>query len=425
MRKFLIIILALLIMLPATTEMLAADDPYEEPTITVEVPSSITPNSDISIKINIKNTTGTRMWRSKVYIDTISIPSNIRQYLEFFETEEYLTRHLVIQGLKDVLYPDEEVDLAFRIKANSQIPAVTIPIYIVLETEIGLCEEGCAPYRRTVEYEVVVIRDDPNLFLELDLDEARLNVGDCYIAKGNFTVGHTIENTSQTTAFNVNLSVANSEIPLSTTITPQMPLANIKPGNSTTGLIYVATGNLSPGTYTITVDLSYRDYYGKAFYTSDTFKIVVVSTAYELLEEGELYLLSCSYQNAISAFESAMALYEEVDYQELAERCYRRIELINGIILFKQAQSYYHLGDYESASDTYALSKQHYENANDCTGTSLCQDAINAIENNPTPPANGGNGGHGGGLTTLDLSLVLVIIVLAGVVVILLVGKRR
>jgi len=402
----------------------AEEEPYDPPTLTVEVPSTITPNMDISIKINIKNTTGTRMWRSKVYIDTDSIPNNIKQYLVFYETEEYLTRHLAMQGLKDVLYPDEEVNVNFRIKAGNEIPAVTIPIYVVLESEIGLCEEGCAPYKRTMQYNTEVLRDDPNIFLVIDLEEVRLNVGDCYIAKGSFSVDYTLSNTSQTTAFNVDLSVADSQIPMSSTITPQMPLANLKPDISTNGTVYVATGNLSPGTYTVTLEVTYQDYYGKGFETSDSFNIIVASNAYELLEEGELYLLSCDYQNAITSFQQAKALYDEVGYQELSTRCYKRIEKTQGTILFSQAQDSYFDGDLDSAKESYALAKSHFDNADDCTGASLCQDAINAIEQGPSTstPSNGDTGGDG--ISTMDISLIIVVILLAGIIVILLISRK-
>jgi len=419
--------LALMILiLIASLSIATADEeePYDDPTVTVDVPSSITPNMDISVKINIKNTTGTRMWRSKVYIDTDSIPNNIKQYLVFYETEEYLTRHLTQQGLKDVLYPDEEVDVNFRIKANNQIPAVTIPIYVVLESEIGLCEEGCAPYKRTMQYDTEVIRDDPNIFLELGPDDIRLNVGDCYIAQGNFTVNYTLSNTSQTTAFNVDLSVVDSQIPMSSTITPQMPLSNIKPDITRNGSVYIATGNLSPGTYSVTLKVTYEDYYGKEFEDTDSFNIIVASNAYELLEQGELYLLSCDYQEAISSFEDAKELYEEVGYQELSNRCYKRIELAQGIMLFKQAQDLYFEGDVETAKATYEIAKEHYDNAEDCTGMSLCQDAINAIEQGGSATPSPGGDGNDGGLSTMVISLIIVIIVLVGIIVILLMGKR-
>jgi len=415
--------ISFLIIISSAATAVVADEPYDPPTLNVEMPTSITPNSDISIKVNIQNTTGTRMWRSKVYIDVNSIPSNIRQYLEFFDTEEYLTYHLAQQGFKDVLYPDEEADVAFRIKANSNIPALTIPIYIVLETEIGLCDEGCAPYRRTMEYDITVLRDDPNLFLELGMDEVRLNVGDCYIAKGNFSMTYSITNTSQTSAFNVELSVEDTLIPLSSTITPQMPITIIKPENGIDGTLYVATGNISPGTYTIKLDATYDDFYGKTFSTSDSFAIVVVSNAYELLEQGELFLLSCEYENALSSFEQARALYEEVEYTELSTRCYQRTEYVNGILMFFEAQDLYHAGSYSEAKDSYELAKIHYQNANDCTGASLCSDAIFSIENM-------GAGGQtsveddNGGFSLLEIALSIIVLGLIGLLALSTKGKK-
>ena len=269
-----------------------------------------------------------------------------------------------------------------------------------------------------------VLRDEPYVFLEIDLEEVRLNVGECYIAKGNFNVGYTLTNTSQTTAFNVDLSVGDTQIPLSATITPQMPLTSIKPDNSKEGIVYMATGNLSPGTYTISLNLTFEDYYGKEFQTSESFNIIVVSDAYQLYEQGELYLLSCSYQNAISSFEEAKALYDEVGYQELSNKCYNKIELVNAIILFEQGQDYYFSGDLENAVAAYEAAKTHYDNADDCTGVSLCQDAINAIgQMDSTSPGDTEQTG-GGGLTMLNMSLIIIIIVLVGMLVIVRMGKR-
>lgn len=424
MKKALpLIIISFLIIMSSAATVVVADEPYDPPTLNVEMPTSITPNTDISIKVNIQNTTGTRMWRSKVYIDINSIPSNIRQYLEFFETEEYLTYHLAQQGFKDVLYPDEEADVAFRIKANSDIPALTIPIYIVLETEIGLCDEGCAPYRRTLEYDVTVLRDDPNLFLELDLDEVRLNVGDCYIAKGSFSIAYSLTNTSQTSAFNVELSVEDTLIPLSSTITPQMPITIIKPENGIDGILYMATGNLSPGSYTINMVATYDDYYGKTFSTSDSFVILVVSNAYELLEQGELFLLSCDYDSALSSFEQARDLYDDVGYTELSTRCYQRIEYVNGILMFFEAQDLYHAGSYAQAKESYELAKIHYQNANDCTGASLCDDAIFSIENMESGGQESSEE-ENGGFSLMEIILSIVVIGLVGLLVITSRGKR-
>jgi hypothetical protein len=419
MKKVLPLLLFLLIsLLVPMLGQVAAAEPYDPPTITVDTLGSVTPNSLITVRVTVVNTTGTRMWRTKVSLDIMSTPSNIRQYLEFFETESYLTAYKVVRGDKDYMEPGETQEATFRIQISSDMPAATIPIYTALETEIGLCEEGCAPFYRSVESTITVERNAPNIFLELDTDLVEIQVGDCDIAVGSFSIPYVLTNTSQTTAFNVYLSVNQGGIPLTMFILPQMPLTSIKAGTAVEGTIYVTTGNLSPGTYTITANVSYDDYYGKTFYTSEDITISIVNDAYLLYSQAEVHFYECEYDEARALYIEAMGAYELVDNEDMALRCQHMLRRIDAIEYHFEALDAFNIGDYTHAKELFTLARQSYVQGEDCTGASLCAKAIIACESaiiasqQPKSEPNSGGGSY-----LVEAGLGIVIIGLVGYIV--------
>ncbi|MHC1598137.1 MAG: COG1361 family protein [Candidatus Methanofastidiosia archaeon] len=415
MKKAQIGILFFIIIFLSLGPALAYEESYTPPVLDVEVPGSVTPNTDVSVRITVENATGTRMWRSKVYLDLNSMPSTIKQYLQFYETEEYLTKQREAAGEKDAMEPGEVITTTFRIKVGKETPALTIPIYVVLETEIGECEEGCAPYFRTFNAEIVVIRNDPNLFLVLDVDDVVLEVGDCDIAKGSFAISYVIQNSSQSTAFNVNVYVPTPPVPLSINITPQMPLTSLKPGEEKNGIFYATTGNLSPGANIIPINLTYADYYGKQFSTSASFTLSVVGNAYELYSQANLDLDSCEYESAAEGFTSAMDIYLDVGNVEMVNRCEEMLAYIMAVNYFSTAQDNFYSGDIDAARGNYQIAKGHYMEANDCTGVALCEKGIDAC--NDANQGSGDSSTNDGGISALDIALIIVIMALLGILV--------
>lgn len=396
----------------------AADEPYTPPTITIDVIDSITPNSDITVRVTVQNTTGTRMWRSRVYLDIMSTPTSIRQHLTFYETEEHLTRYKVVRGEKDYMEPGEVQTATFRISVGSTMPAVTIPLYVALQTEIGLCEEGCAPYLRSVQNDIVVERNEPNIFLTLDVTDVQMEVGDCDIAQGGFSVTYTMENTSQTTAFTVRLAFDTPPVPLTILILPQMPLSSIRAGEQMEGTIYISTGTLSPGTIPLVARVTYTDYYGKSFSSTADLTITVVNDAYQLFMAGEEAMAECSYDEAAEAYEAALAIYEEVENDDMAQRCRERLARIGAVRYHLQAVEALAGGSYADAKTLYQQARSAYVQANDCVGVALCDQGIlacNTLLGGGADTPDNGNGG--GGTPVLTVVLVVIIAGLAGYIV--------
>ncbi len=420
MKKVLPLLLLFSLLAPLLASApLAAEEPYTPPTITVETIGSVTPNSLITVRVTVENTTGTRMWRSKVYLDIMSTPSNIRQYLQFYETESYLTQYKVVRGDKDYMEPGETQEATFRIQISSDMPAATIPIYTALETEIGMCEEGCAPFYRSVESRITVERNDPNIFLELDVDTVEIQVGDCDIAVGSFSIPYTLSNSSQTTAFNVDLTIDPVAIPLTIFITPQMPLTSIKAGSESEGVIYFTTGNLSPGTYTATARVEYDDYYGKTFVTTEQITLAIVNDAYLLYSQAEMYFSQCEYDEAKARYVEAMGAYAEVDNEDMALRCGQMLRRIDAIGYHLGAMDAFNDGEYAQARELFVLAKQNYDQGDDCAGSELCAKSIISCD---IAAATAGQepdseSTQGGGSILVEAGLAIVIIGLVGFII--------
>ncbi len=420
MKKVLPLLILFTLLAPLlATSLLSAEEPYTPPTVTVETIGSVTPNSLITVRVTVENTTGTRMWRPKVYLDVMSTPSNIRQYLQFYETESYLTRYKVVRGDKDYMEPGETQEATFRINIGSDMPAVTIPLYTALETEIGLCEEGCAPFYRSVESRIIVERNEPNIFLELETETVEIQVGDCDIAVGSFSIPYTLSNSSQTTAFNVNLSIDPVAIPLTIFITPQMPLTSIKAGSESEGVIYFTTGNLSPGTYSATARVEYDDYYGKTFVTTKQITLAIVNDAYLLYSQAEILFSQCEYDDARALYIEAMGAYAEVDNEDMALRCEQMLRLSDAIEYHLDAMDAFSDGDYGQARELFVLAKQNYDQGDDCTGSRLCTKSIIACDiaaanagQVPDPESN-----QGGRSILVEAGLAIVIIGLVGFII--------
>lgn len=419
MKKVLPLLLMVLVLASWPAAPVAAEEPYDPPTITVDVIESVTPNSTITVTVTVDNTTGTRMWRSKVSLDVTSTPSSIRQYLQFYETESFLTLYKVVRGEKDYMESGESQQATFRMHVTSDMPATTIPIYISLETEIGLCEEGCAPYFRVIQTEIVVERSDPNIFLDLETDTVQIQVGDCDIAAGSFSVPYTLSNSSQTTAFNVNLSIDPTAIPLTILITPQMPLASIKAETSSEGIMYFTTGNLSPGTYTAIARVTYDDYYGKSFSTTKDITLAIVNDAYLLYKQAEEYFAECNYTNAKALYVEAMGAYSDVDNEEMSQRCGQMLRRIDAIGYHSDALDACNAGEYEQAREYFTLASQQYSQGGDCAGVALsargialCDSLMYENDTNSSETEQGGGGNY-----LLEAGLGIVIAGLIGFII--------
>ncbi|HHN81131.1 MAG TPA: hypothetical protein ENN11_00720 [Methanomicrobia archaeon] len=414
-RRWLIVLMVLGLflvpMLPAT-----ADEPYTPPTISIDAPSSVTPNTNVNLKVTIVNTTGTRMWRSKVSLDINSIPSSVRQYLQFYETEYELTKYKEDMHGHDRMEPSESITKTFRVKVTNEAPAMTIPLYVTLETEVGECEEGCAPYFRTVETPIQVIRNAPSVILDLDSEGIALQAGECEIAKGSFSVNYTLTNGSDYTAFNVNVNVESPDIQLSTSITPQMPLTSMGPEDEVTGTAYMVTGHISPGTYSLTIVATYQDWYGKEFIASAPVTITVSTDAYDLYAQGERLIAACEYDAARDYLTEARDTYQEGGNVTMMHLCEELISLSYGHETLLSAQEAYYNGDYEDALAGFTAAKGHYASADDCPGKELAEEGIsacNAALSGIAPI----DEDEGGGMSTLELSLIVIVLVLAGLLV--------
>ncbi|MHC1605493.1 MAG: hypothetical protein ACXQTP_05960 [Candidatus Methanofastidiosia archaeon] len=418
------VIITILLIVFSAVPAVTADEEYDLPTVTIEMPASATPGMEIAIKVKVENTTGTKMWHSRVFIDTAAIPTNIKQYLEFYETEKYLTKYKQDQGLEDSMETGEEANAVFRIKVLREAPAMNMPITIVLETEIGLCEAGCSPYRQSVPNTTKIIRNEPNLSLDLEINEFTIQVGDCYVGGGDITIPYTITNTSQTTAYNINLNVVGTKLTFSQTITPQMPITSLGGEDDKSGNIYITIGTVGPGQHTLTAQLTYEDHYGKHYLLEKTFQVTILANAYALYNQAEIYFESCNYENAKEYYQSAKDAYEVSNNMEMAEKCRTKIELITANEYFANAQDYFFSGDYETASLFYKQAKTHYENANNCTGIKLCENGIDACES-PATQNNGSSSGAAsaaGGLSWLNVFFIIVIMGLVGTIFLI---KRR
>lgn len=395
----------------------------EPPTVTLDTPISTTPNSYVQVKVDVTNSTGIRMWHTKVELDVMSMPSSIRQYLEFDETEVNITEYKLDMGKKDYLNPDETESVTFLIKVTKEAPAMTIPIYVTISTEVGECEEGCSPFFQTYQSITQVIRSEPSLLLAMDTDAAQLEVGDCYIAKGSISRDYTISNTSQSTAFNVEAYIPAVSIPISISTTPQMPITSIKPESSVEGTFHITTGNLSVGTYSIPVVLTYEDYYNKEYTTSTSFNIVVTSTNYELFTEAELYFATCDYTRARERFAEARATYLSIENETMAQRCYEYINKIDGNTEFQTGQALYCDASFDDALEHFTQARLYYIEAGDCFGEDICDTVIDTCTfGDAATPASGDTQSEngGGGLSSLEIALIIIVIVLAGFVVLLL-----
>jgi hypothetical protein len=405
------ILLVLFPLMPAE-----ADETYTPPTITVDAPSAVTPNSNITVRVTVTNTTGTRMWRSKVALDIDSIPSSVRQHLQFYDTEYELTKYKEAMHGHDRLEPSESATVTFRVKITNDAPAMTIPLYVALESEIGECEEGCAPYFRTVETPIQVIRNAPSVLLDLDTEDIVLQAGECEIAKGSFSVGYTLSNGSDYTAFNVDVDVSSPDIQLSSSITPQMPLTSIGPDDVVSGTAYMVTGQLTPGTYSFTIGVTYEDYYGKVFSASAPVTVTVNADAYDLYLQGRRLIAACEYENARSYLAQARSIYQEGGNIEMSQLCEELISLLNGHEALYSAQQSYYEGEYEDALASFTSAKDHFAAADDCPGETLAEEGISACNAHISGIAPD-EGGNGGGMSTLELALIVLVVLLAGMLV--------
>jgi len=107
------------------------------PLMTINAPRTALPGQEITIRVTVKNTIGTRMYDGKVYIDEHTISQGVIQYIEIIVGE---------QKLPHIMEVNDEETVTLKIKTSESIPAMKLEIPIVLNVMEGRAEEGNVPF---------------------------------------------------------------------------------------------------------------------------------------------------------------------------------------------------------------------------------------------------------------------------------------
>ncbi|MEA1993656.1 MAG: hypothetical protein U9N35_04595 [Euryarchaeota archaeon] len=399
----------------------AQDDTLPSPEIESHAfPEFVHPGEEATIRVTVRNDMGAMMWNTRVYIDTLKIPEELREHVE-----------VIVGNRGDLNLPSpmvtgdkETVELKIRI--TESFPAQEIDIPFIVDGDFGPCEgHGCKPFLVPKYSHIDVLTTESSILLSLDIKSFLLQAEDCGIITTTLDVPFTLRNVGASAVYNISFTLTSENLIFDHETEPSGTINELPEGEEISGKFTIYLNETGVGIYTITIRAKYHDRYNKESFVEEKITMEVRNEAYTYYAKAQEYYNSCEYSKAKEFYINAKNKYEEAGNTNMALKIERKIFKIQGNENFEQAQHYYFLGESVKAKEYYTQAKEYYNKANYCVMYNICEEALNSIEEGKTPPPEspgktegpGVSGSTGGIFPTINIAFYMIIALLILVIV--------